>query len=136
VQTQLRRVSAGTIRVVRHRPDYAWKLSRSTACEISLGGQSCSAGTPSYITPLFTGKQLTQLDSPLFLCTKLSSLFLVSYFLARATLKLSHLFLGSYCYFIYSVSGVPEMYLRFYLISAVDFYYIINKLIILVSDPH
>jgi hypothetical protein len=31
---------------------------------------------------------------------------------------------------------VPEMYLRFRLISTVDFYYVINKLIILVLDPH
>jgi hypothetical protein len=27
-------------------------------------------------------------------------------------------------------------YLRFSLISVVDFYYVINKLIILISDPH
>jgi hypothetical protein len=43
------------------------------------------------------------------------------------------------CYFVefrYGVSGVPERYLRFLLISAVDFYYVINKLIILVPDPH
>jgi hypothetical protein len=38
--------------------------------------------------------------------------------------------------FRYDVSGVTERYLRFSLISAVDFYYVINKLIILVPDPH
>jgi hypothetical protein len=38
--------------------------------------------------------------------------------------------------FRYDVSGVTKRYLRFYLISAVDFYYVINKLIILVPDPH
>jgi hypothetical protein len=31
---------------------------------------------------------------------------------------------------------VNRMYLRFFLISVVDFYYIIDKLIILVTDPH
>jgi hypothetical protein len=36
----------------------------------------------------------------------------------------------------YDVSVVPERYLRFSLISAIDFYYVINKLIILVPDPH
>jgi hypothetical protein len=36
--------------------------------------------------------------------------------------------------FCYGVSGIPEMYLRFLLISTVDFYYIINKLIILIPD--
>jgi hypothetical protein len=34
--------------------------------------------------------------------------------------------------FCYDVSGVFEGYLRFLLISAVNFYYIINKLIILI----
>jgi hypothetical protein len=38
--------------------------------------------------------------------------------------------------FYYIVSGVPERYLRFPLILIIDFYYIINKLIILVPDPH
>jgi hypothetical protein len=38
--------------------------------------------------------------------------------------------------FCYGVSGVTERYLRSRLISAVDFYYVINKLIILVPDPH
>jgi hypothetical protein len=36
----------------------------------------------------------------------------------------------------YGVSGVFERYLRFSLISIVDFYYVINKLIILVPDPY
>jgi hypothetical protein len=34
---------------------------------------------------------------------------------------------------------VPERYLevpKVFLISAIDFYYVINKLIVLVSDPH
>jgi hypothetical protein len=31
---------------------------------------------------------------------------------------------------------VSEMYLRFSLISTVDFYYVIDKLIILVLDPY
>jgi hypothetical protein len=41
--------------------------------------------------------------------------------------------------FCYGVSGVPERYLevpKFPLISAIDFYYVINKLIILVPDSH
>jgi hypothetical protein len=38
--------------------------------------------------------------------------------------------------FCYGVSVVSERYLRFSLISAIDFYYVINKLIILVPDPH
>jgi hypothetical protein len=41
-----------------------------------------------------------------------------------------------YFEFCYGVFRVPERYLRFPLISAVDFYYVINKLIILISDPH
>jgi hypothetical protein len=36
----------------------------------------------------------------------------------------------------YSVSEVLRRYLRFSLILAVNFYYIINKLIILIYDPH
>jgi hypothetical protein len=32
--------------------------------------------------------------------------------------------------------GVPGRYIRFPLILAAKFYYVINKLIILVSDPH
>jgi hypothetical protein len=38
--------------------------------------------------------------------------------------------------FYYGVSRVSERYLRFSLISTVDFYYIINKLIILIPDPY
>jgi hypothetical protein len=38
--------------------------------------------------------------------------------------------------FCYGISKVTERYLRFSLISAVDFYYVINKLIILVHDQH
>jgi hypothetical protein len=44
-----------------------------------------------------------------------------------------------YIEFCYGIFGVPERYLevpKVSLISAVDFYYVINKLIILVSDPH
>jgi hypothetical protein len=37
--------------------------------------------------------------------------------------------------FLVYLTGIWK-YLRFSLISAVDFYYIINKLIILVPDPH
>jgi hypothetical protein len=38
--------------------------------------------------------------------------------------------------FWYGVSGVAVRYLMFHLISTVNFYYAINKLIILVPDPH
>jgi hypothetical protein len=38
--------------------------------------------------------------------------------------------------FFSSVSTTSERYLRFYLISTVNFYYVINKLIILISGPH
>jgi hypothetical protein len=41
--------------------------------------------------------------------------------------------------FYYGVSGVPERYTevhKVFLISPVDFYYVINKLIVLVSKPH
>jgi hypothetical protein len=38
--------------------------------------------------------------------------------------------------FCYGVSEVTERYIRLSLIIAVDFYYVINKIIILVSDPH
>jgi hypothetical protein len=41
--------------------------------------------------------------------------------------------------FCYDVSDVPERYgryLRFYLITTVNFSYVINKLIILIPDPH
>jgi hypothetical protein len=34
----------------------------------------------------------------------------------------------------YSVSTILESYIRFLLISIINFYYVINKLIILVSD--
>jgi hypothetical protein len=36
----------------------------------------------------------------------------------------------------YGVFGVTLRYLRFYLITTVNFYYIINKLIILISGLH
>jgi hypothetical protein len=36
----------------------------------------------------------------------------------------------------YSVFGVSERYLKFSLILTVDFYYVINKLIILIPDLH
>jgi hypothetical protein len=38
--------------------------------------------------------------------------------------------------FCYGVSRVPQRYLSFSLISAVNFYYVINKLIILIHVPH
>jgi hypothetical protein len=38
--------------------------------------------------------------------------------------------------FCYGVFSVTEKYLKFSLISTVDFYYVIDKLIILVPDPH
>jgi hypothetical protein len=39
-------------------------------------------------------------------------------------------------FFNKSLFEISERYIRFSLISTVDFYYIINKLIILVSNPH
>jgi dolichyl-phosphate-mannose--protein O-mannosyl transferase len=48
-----------------------------------------------------------------------------------------HIYIYIYIYdFCYGVSEVPDKYLRFPLISTINFYYIINKLIILVPDPH
>jgi hypothetical protein len=44
-----------------------------------------------------------------------------------------------FCKVLYSVSVVPERYIKeskVFLILAVNFYYIINKLIILVPDTH
>jgi hypothetical protein len=38
--------------------------------------------------------------------------------------------------FCYGISEVPERYIRFLLISVINFYYVINKLIILVHDSH
>jgi hypothetical protein len=38
--------------------------------------------------------------------------------------------------FCYAISEVTYRHIRFSLISTVNFYYIINKLIILVSDLH
>jgi hypothetical protein len=54
------------------------------------------------------------------------------------SILLMHDFLGGHNNkeFCYSVSEVSERYLRFFLILAVDFYYVINKLIILVPDLH
>jgi hypothetical protein len=38
--------------------------------------------------------------------------------------------------FCYGVSGLIGRYLKFFLISIINFYYVINKLIIMVSDQH
>jgi hypothetical protein len=38
--------------------------------------------------------------------------------------------------FCYDISEITGRYLRFLLISVVDFYYVINKIIILVLGPH
>jgi hypothetical protein len=38
--------------------------------------------------------------------------------------------------FCYGIFEVPKRYVRFSLISTVDFYYIINKLKILIHDLH
>jgi hypothetical protein len=45
----------------------------------------------------------------------------------------------NYCKFCYGVSRITERYLevpKIFLISAVDFYYVVDKLIILVSVSH
>jgi hypothetical protein len=38
--------------------------------------------------------------------------------------------------FCYGVSKVPQSYIRYHLILIINFYYVINKLIILVPDLH
>jgi hypothetical protein len=56
--------------------------------------------------------------------------------LAAVGCKLVEAILIEFCYGIFGVLRGTWSYLRSLLISAIDFYYVINKLIILVLNPH